>query len=108
MNGNAPKCSNTGSHSLENQKCQPNACRESTQLTHSSFIKRDAIRITKEANTSVTICTTSSPETSRRRMERTVHGDGALPIALALESILYRISEICFFSISTTALGSWA
>src|SRR5712691_5103279 len=70
MNGSAPNCSAIGSQMLVNKKCQPNLCRASMELAHSSYTSRLVTSTTDAAKHSVRRCAISSPLRSRRKNAR--------------------------------------
>src|SRR5712692_6130736 len=70
MNGSAPNCSAIGSQMLVNKKCQPNLCRASMELVHSSYTSRLVTSTTEAAKHSVSTCVISSPLRSRRKNAR--------------------------------------
>src|SRR5713226_4836469 len=59
-----------GSQMLVNKKCQPNLCRASMELAHSSYTSRLVTSTTDAAKHSVRRCAISSPLRSRRKNAR--------------------------------------
>src|SRR5579859_4728441 len=70
MNGSAPNCSNTGSHTRVTKKCSPNLCRASAEPRHNSRMSSAVTSTTDAANKKVTSRAISSPSRSRLRNER--------------------------------------
>src|SRR5690348_898428 len=73
-NGNAPKCSKTGSQALVAKNFQPKAWREALEFTQSTYRSRLVRRITPAAKTSVRMWAISSPLRNRSISWRALPG----------------------------------
>src|SRR5260370_12093652 len=82
---------------LVNKKCQPNLCRASRELAHSSYTSRLVTSTTEAAKHSVSRCAISSPLRSRRKNTRGPAKGPAAPTIWEDAAMLLNPGDVLHF-----------